>query len=417
MPLQDLAAHHERLLPELAAAAVRVLTSGRFIAGAETEAFEREAAAALSIPHAVGVSSGTDGLLAALMACGVGPGDEVVTTPFLVLRLGRFRSCAWGPRRSSPTSTRRPSTSPQQRPPRAWGRRRVRCWSGIGSGARRATTGWKGACAARGESRSSRTPRRRSVARAGGRPVGALGRAAVISFFPSKNLGGFGDGGMVVTSDADFAARLRVLRFHGATAKNRHEIIGGNFRLDELQAALLRVKLPHLSRWTERRRQIADRYLQRLGPLAATGALDLPLADTGAVWNQFVIRARGDARTPLRQHLAARGIATAIYYPTPLHLQPALAHLGLRAGDLPHAERAAAEALALPIYPELPFADVDRVAAAVALLSLDYDPVHPRAAPRPWARPASPHPARSRRSARRRPRNGASARARQLLGT
>ena len=196
--------------------------------------------------------------------------------------------------------------------------------------------------------------------------MGGLGRAAVISFFPSKNLGGFGDGGMVLTSDADFAARLRVLRVHGATAKNRHEILGGNFRLDELQAALLRVKLPHLPRWTERRRQIADRYLQNLDVLAATGAIDLPPADADAVWNQFVIRARGDVRASLRQHLAARGIATAVYYPTPLHLQPALAHLGLRAGDFPHAERAAAEALALPIYPELSLADVDRVAAAVA---------------------------------------------------
>jgi dTDP-4-amino-4,6-dideoxygalactose transaminase len=362
--LQDLAAHHEPLLPDLAAAAVRVLTSGRFIAAAETEAFEREACAALSIPHAVGVSSGTDGLLAALMACGVGPGDEVVTTPFSffasvgsIVRLGATPVFA----------DIEPSTfnlDPAAAAARLGSKTRaVLVVHLFGRPAR--LDGLSAACAAR-DVPIIEDAAQAIGARAGGRPVGDLGRAAVISFFPSKNLGGFGDGGMVLTSDADFAARLRVLRVHGATAKHRHEVLGGNFRLDELQAALLRVKLPHLSQWTERRRQIADRYLQRLGALAATGAVDLPPADPDAVWNQFVIRARGNVRAPLRQHLATRGIATAVYYPTPLHLQPALAYLGLRPGDLPHAERAAAEALALPIYPELPLADVDRVAAAVA---------------------------------------------------
>lgn len=364
MPLQDLAAHHEPLLPELAAAAVRVLTSGRFIAGSETEAFEREVCAAMSIPHAVGVSSGTDGLLAALMACGVGPGDEVVTTPFSffasvgsIVRLGAtpvFADIDPSTFNIDPTAAiaRLGSKTRAVLVVHLFGRA-VRLDGLTEASAARDIPIVEDAAQALG-------------ARAGGQPVGSLGRAAVVSFFPSKNLGGFGDGGMVLTSDADFAARLRVLRVHGATAKNRHEIVGGNFRLDELQAALLRVKLPHLPRWTERRRQIADRYLQRLGVLAATGAVELPPADTQAVWNQFVIRARGDVRAPLRQHLAARGIATAVYYPTPLHLQPALAHLGLRAGDFPHAERAAAEALALPIYPELSLADVDRVAAAVA---------------------------------------------------
>ena len=129
---------------------------------------------------------------------------------------------------------------------------------------------------------------------------------------------------------------------------------------------MLRVKLPHLPRWTERRRQIADHYRQRLSAVADAGAIELPPPDPGSVWNQFVLRIRDRARDPLRQHLAARGIATAVYYPTPLHLQPALAHLGLRAGAFPQAERAAREALALPIYPELPLAAADRVAATVA---------------------------------------------------
>ncbi len=364
VPLQDLAAHHEPLMPELAAAAVRVLTSGRFITGAETEAFEREAAAALSIPHAVGVSSGTDGLLAALMACGVGPGDEVVTTPFsffasveAILRLGATPVFADV---DPSTLNIDPTAATARIGPRT---KAVLVVHLFGRAAR--LDGLEEACAAR-DIPIVEDAAQAIGARSEGRPVGALGRAAVVSFFPSKNLGGFGDGGMVLTTNADFAARVRVLRVHGATAKNRHEILGGNFRLDELQAALLRVKLPHLSRWTERRREIAERYRQRLGSAVAAAGVELPPLDPGSVWNQFVLRVRDHARDPLGQHLAAAGVATAVYYPTPLHLQPALAHLGLRAGALPHAERAAAEALALPIYPELSFAAVDRVAAAVA---------------------------------------------------
>ncbi len=363
MPLQDLAAHHEPLLPELGAAAVRVLTSGRFIAGAETEAFEREAAAALSIPYAVGVSSGTDGLLAALMACGVGPGDEVVTTPFSffasagsIVRLGATPIFADV---DPSTLNIDPAAATARIGPRTKAVLVVHLF-----GRAACLDGLEEACDARGIP-IVEDAAQAIGARAGGRPVGALGRAAVVSFFPSKNLGGFGDGGMVLTTGADFAARIRVLRVHGATAKNRHEIVGGNFRLDELQAALLRVKLPHLGRWTARRREIAARYHQRLGGLSTAGAIELPPADAGSVWNQFVIRVPGRSRDPLRRHLAGRAIATAVYYPTPLHLQPALGHLGLRAGDLPEAERAAVETLALPIYPELPLADVDRVAAAV----------------------------------------------------
>jgi len=368
VPLQDLSAHHEPLLPELAAAAVRVLTSGRFIAGGETEAFEREVAAALSIPHAVGVSSGTDGLLAALMACGVGPGDEVVTTPFsffasagAILRLGATPVFA----DVDPATLNLDPIAAAARVGPAT--RAVLVVHLFGRAAR--LDGLEAACAARDipiiEDAAQAIGARADLA-PGGRPVGALGRAAVVSFFPSKNLGGFGDGGMVLTTDADFAARIRVLRVHGATAKNRHEVLGGNFRLDELQAALLRVKLPHLPRWTERRRHIAEHYRQGLARLEAAGAIDLPPPDPGSVWNQFVLRVHDRARDPLRQHLASRGIATAVYYPTPLHLQPALAQLGLHAGAFPHAERAAAEALALPIYPELSLVDADRVVAAVA---------------------------------------------------
>jgi dTDP-4-amino-4,6-dideoxygalactose transaminase len=197
--------------------------------------------------------------------------------------------------------------------------------------------------------------------------VGTIGRAAAISFFPSKNLGGLGDGGLVVTDDAALAERVALLRSHGARARHDHVAVGGNFRLDELQAAFLRVKLPHLPAWTERRRALAARYRAALDD--ARLPLGLPPADPGCVWNQFVVRVPDGRRDALAAHLAARGIATAVHYPRPLHLQPALADLGHRPGDLPRAERAAAEVLALPLYPELPDDAVARVAEAVRAFS------------------------------------------------
>jgi dTDP-4-amino-4,6-dideoxygalactose transaminase len=192
--------------------------------------------------------------------------------------------------------------------------------------------------------------------------LAGLGAAATLSFFPTKNLGGFGDGGMVLTDEDVVADKARLLRNHGAEDKLRHVVVGGNFRLDELQAALLRVKLSHLAAWTARRRAIAGEYRLRLSGLP----IDLPPDDPGCVWNQFVIRVPGTRRDELARHLAAQGVATAIYYPLPLHLQPMLSSLGYVPGAFPQAERAARETLALPIYPELADASVARVAAAVA---------------------------------------------------
>jgi dTDP-4-amino-4,6-dideoxygalactose transaminase len=346
---------------------MRVLASGRFIAGPETEALENEATAALAVPHAVGVSSGTDGLLATLMACGVGPGDEVVTTPFSffasvgsILRLGAVPVFAdIDPATlnldADAALSRLGSRTKAVLVVHLFGRAaRTRPLDSVC--ARQQIPLIEDAAQAIG-ARAHDRPDDRSD----GRPIGTLGCAAVLSFFPSKNLGGFGDGGMVLSRDADLAGRLRLLRAHGATTKHQHEVVGGNFRLDELQAALLRVELPLLPRWTERRRAIAARYRDGLADLP----LDLPPPDPGCVWNQFVVRVPGGARNALRRHLASRDIASAVYYPAPLHLQPCLGHLGLRPGDFPQAERAAAEVLALPIYPELSGTNVDRVASAL----------------------------------------------------
>jgi len=369
VPLLDFEAQHAPLRDELAAAAARVLASGRFILGPEVEAFEQEVAALLRVGHAVGVSSGSDALLALLLAHGVGPGDEVVTTPYsffatpeAILRAGATPAFA----DVDPATM---NVDPEAAARRIGARTKAVLIVHL-FGRKARTDGLRAACAAAG------IPLIEDAAQA----IGVRVEMAALSFFPSKNLGGFGDGGMVVTNDGAVADRVRRLRSHGASAPHRHELVGGNFRLDELQAALLRVKLPHLAAWSDERARIAAAYRARLAPLP----VELPPAfdqtspsgqrsqprDDGCVWNQFVIRVARERRGALAAHLDARGIASAVYYPIPLHLQPVLARLGHRAGDFPHAERAAETALALPIFPGLGLDRVERVAAGVAAFFL-----------------------------------------------
>jgi dTDP-4-amino-4,6-dideoxygalactose transaminase len=197
-----------------------------------------------------------------------------------------------------------------------------------------------------------------------GRRAGSIGQQGCFSFFPSKNLGGFGDGGMIVTSDTRVTERLRRLRMHGMEPKYYHAEVGGNFRLDALQAAVLRVKLPHLDGWSAARRRNAHRYRELFAEVAPQAPVVLPGDAPGHIYNQFVIRA--ERRDALQAFLKEQGIGTEIYYPVPLHLQECFADLGYRAGDLPHAEAAALEVLALPIYPELSDAQLVRVVDAIA---------------------------------------------------
>ena len=383
--MQDLAAHHAPLHAELVAAAERVLASGRFIlgsaAGGEVSRLEEEAADALHVAHAVGVSSGTDALLVILMAAGVGPGDEVVTTPFsfiagagAIARLGARPVFADVDR---DTLTLDPDAAVARIGPRT---RAVLTVHLHGRVAR--TAPLEEACARRGialledaaQAISARSSEGTPVARAdsaadtiaaGGtkeRWPGAIGRAAALSFFPTKILGGFGDGGMVLTNDGAFAERARVLRVHGATARFHHVALGGNFRLDELQAALLRVKLPRLPGWIAARRRIARRYREALAPTP----LELPPPDPGCVWSQFVVRAPDGRRDALARHLRARGVQSAVYYPEPLHLQPCFGEARGRPGSFPEAERACQEVLALPIYPELSDSQLAHVTSTIA---------------------------------------------------
>jgi dTDP-4-amino-4,6-dideoxygalactose transaminase len=355
IPFLDLGAQHVALGDDLRAAAARVLTSDRFILGAEVAAFERELARELGVAEAVGVSSGTDALTALLMAAGVGPGDEVVTTAYSffatvesIVRLGARPIFA----DIEPATM---NLDAAEAVARLAGRTKAVLVVHL-FGRSAAIGPLRDACSA------ARIPLLEDAAQAIGASEVGGGWGAALSFFPSKNLGGFGDGGAVTTNDPALALQIRALRNHGAARKLQHEIIGGNFRLDELQAALLRVKLPHLARWTAERRRLTALYRDRLDGLS----IELPPLDAGCVWNQFVIRVAAERRDPLRRHLEERGIATAVYYAVPLHLQPALAFLGHRPGDFPNAERAAQESLALPIFPGLPDARLARVTDAVA---------------------------------------------------
>lgn len=367
VPLLDLTAQYAPLRDDVLAAITRVCDSQRFILGAEVETFEREIAAQLGVAHAIGVSSGTDAILAALMALGIGPGDEVVTPTYsffatagCVARVGAtpvlvdvdpvtFNMTADGLARAITPRTKAVI------PVHLYGQM-VDMDPLIAVAREHRVVVIEDACQAIGA-----TDR--------GRQAGSLGDCGCFSFFPSKNLGAFGDAGLVTTNDPTLAARIRLMRNHGSETKYYHQAVGGNFRLDALQAAVLRVKAPHLAGWTDARRANAARYRRlfeeaaarhssvRLAPASAErtppGTIVVPAERPDAlhIFNQFVIRA-GD-RDGLRAHLTARGIGTEIYYPVPFHLQACFAGLGHKAGDFPVSEAASADSLALPIYGEL----------------------------------------------------------------
>ncbi len=350
IPQLDLKAGLGEYREAVLAAITRVVDSQEFILGPEVDRFEARLAEYMGLGHAIGVSSGTDALLVALMALDVGPGDEVVTSPFsffatagVVARLhakpvfvdidpGTFNVTPAGVRAAVGANTKAVI------PVHLFGQ-----MTDLGS------LYMEGGPAIIEDAAQS------LGARLHGEMTGHYGLCAALSFFPSKNLGCFGDGGAVVTRDPAFAERIRMLRVHGSKPKYFHHVVGGNFRLDALQAAVLAVKLPLLDGWAAARRRNAGRYdelLQQSG-LVERGLVTPPAVAPGAehVYNQYVVRAA--RRDELAADLAARGIGTAVYYPRPLHLQPCFADLGHGPGDFPHAERACAEVLALPIGPEL----------------------------------------------------------------
>jgi len=367
VPMLDLQAQYRPLREEILAVVTRVCDSQRFILGPEVDELERELARMLEVPHAIGVSSGTDALLLAMMALGIGHGDEVVTSTYSFFATGgcvvRLGATPVFVDIDPVTYNIDPSALAAAITPRTKAIIPVHLYG------QSADLEAILAIATRAGVPVIEDAAQAIGSRYKGRPVGGFGLIGCFSFFPSKNLGAFGDGGLVTTSSGDLAAVLRRLRVHGADRQYYHRAIGGNFRIDALQAAVLRVKLPHLAGWTEGRRRNAARYDAWFRDRGLTDRVTTPvaLADRYHIFNQYVIRVPN--RDAVKAHLESRGVGCAIYYPVPFHELECFAHLGYRVGQFPHAERAARETLALPVFGELTQAQqryvVDVVAEAV----------------------------------------------------
>ena len=363
VPLLDLEAQYRPLRDEILAAITRVCDSQRFIMGPEIDAFEQEMVRQLGVPHAISVSSGTDAILLALMALGIKAGDEVVTTTFsffatagAIVRVGATPVLV---DIDPATFNIDPVQAAAAITPRTRAMMPVHLF-GLGAemdpimdAANRAGIPViEDAAQAIGSSYKAR-------------PLGGIGAFGCFSFFPSKNLGAFGDAGLLTTTDPVLAERARLLRTHGMKPKYHHHLVGANFRMDALQAAVLRVKAPHLAGWTEARRANAARYRRLFHAAGLEPAVTLPVepADRTHIFNQFVIRTAD--RDGLKRHLDEQGIGNEIYYPVPFHLQPCFAALGYRPGAFPRAERAALECLAIPVYAELTEAQQETVVSAI----------------------------------------------------
>jgi len=353
IPILDLSVQHLQIADEIAAAVTRVLGSQKFILGPEVRELEQELAQYCSCAEAIGCASGSDALLLALMACDVGPGDEVITTPFSffatvgsIVRLGAKAVFV-----DIDSATFNMDVSQVQ----SAMTKRTKAILPVHLFGQCAEMETINELARNANMRVIEDAAQAIGAEYRGRRAGSLGEIGCFSFYPSKNLGGAGDGGLLTTNDSELAETLRILRTHGAKQKYYHERLGINSRLDSLQAAILRVKFRYLDQWADARRANAKRYreLFRDAGLGSSDHVQLPVESDGSVhvYNQFVIRARD--RDRLKAWLAERGVGTEIYYPVPLHLQACFKDLGYKNGDFPESERAALEALAIPVYPEL----------------------------------------------------------------
>ena len=362
VPLLDLHAQYAPLRDEILSAVTRVCDSQRFIGGPEVEGLERELCATLKYPHAIGMSSGTDAVLAALMALDLGPGDEVITPTYsffatagCVVRAGAkpvLVDIDPGTFNLDVAATLAAMTPRTKAiiPVHLFGQA-AELAPIVDAARKRGIAVIEDAAQAIGAAYHDR-------------PVGTWGAIGCFSFFPSKNLGAFGDAGFVTTTDADLAKKLRLIRTHGMEPKYYHHLVGANFRIDAIQAAVLRVKLPHLQPWSDARRANAARYRAQFAEAGLTEVtLPCEAPKRTHIYNQFVIRA--PERDRLKKHLDAAGIGTEIYYPVPFHLQQCFDDLGYQAGAFPVAEAAAKSSLALPIYPELTPSQQAEVVSAI----------------------------------------------------
>ncbi len=361
VPVLDLAAQYRSIANEINAAIHRVLESQHFILGPEVKGLEQEVAQYCGRKFGVGVASGTDALTLALCACGVGPGDEVIVPSFTFIATADCVSLLGATPVFVDIEPESFCLDPLQVARKITGRTRaiipVHLYGQAADMDPILTL-------ARAHNLKVIEDTAQAIgARYNGRKAASMGDVGCLSFFPSKNLGGYGDGGMVVTDSEDMASTLRSLRAHGTTRKYFSVRQGWNSRLDELQAAILRVKLRHLDDWSTGRRSRAAAYSHLLGRISAI-TVPLTLPGREHVFHQYTIRV--PRRDAVLKALAERGIGSTVYYPVPIHLQPIYDSLGYKQGDLPETERAAAEVLSLPIYPEMSDAQTESVAAALA---------------------------------------------------
>ncbi len=361
VPILDLSRIHQPLHEQFCAAFADILHTNQYVLGPRTEQFEKNLAQACGVKHALGVSSGTDALLLALMALEIGPGDEVITTPFTffatagcIARVGAkpvFVDIDPMTMNLDPLRVERAIT-PQTKaimPVHIFGHPAdMNEFKRIAQEHKLALI--EDAAQSIG-------------ARICCKQTGTLSDIGCLSFYPTKNLSAGGDAGAVLTHNDELATRLRSLRMHGESSRYHHDFVGGNFRIDAFQSAMLDIKLPHLPAWTQARRDNAERY----GKLLGNVALRLPVEMPGYthVYHQYTIRVPAEKREGLKQHLQQRGIGFGVFYPVPLHLQKCFAYLNQPAGSLPIAEQTANEVLSLPIFPGLTMAEQEEVAAAL----------------------------------------------------
>ena len=359
IPLVDLRAQYLSIKRDVDAAMARVMETGQFVLGEEVEGFEREFAAYSGASHGIALNSGTSALHLALMAAGVTKDDEVITVPFTfvatVAAIGYIGARTVFVDVDPKTFTMDPARLERAITSRTKAIVPVHLYGQpadmdpiLEIAKRHGVRVIEDACQAHGAAYN-------------GRPVGSLGDAACYSFYPGKNLGAYGEGGMVVTSDPEIARTVRMLRDWGQDRKYHHVLKGFNYRMEGLQGAILRVKLRHLERWTEARRRHAKEFAAHLRDSGVATPVEAPYARH--VFHVYAVRTAD--RASLQRVLQSNGIATGIHYPVPVHLQPAYADLGYTQGDFPESERAANEVLSLPMYPELSQTDVELIAAAV----------------------------------------------------
>lgn len=367
VPLLDLKRQFEQVEADVRVRLDEVLTQQNFILGPVVEEFEQAIAQYVGVEHAVGVASGTDALLLPLKALDLRPGDEVITSPFTFFATaGAIHNAGARPVFADidpDTFNLDPAAVERVITPETRAIVAVHLFGQMAPMAPLMEIADRHGLFLLEDSAQSIGARQRI----GGewKSTGQLGHATAFSFFPSKNLGGFGDGGMVVTGDAAVADRVRRLRVHGGVKMYHHDEVGLNSRLDALQAAVLLAKFPYLDQWSAKRRANAEWYDRRFAALEAAGVLQRPRVsdDNESVYNQYTLRVH--RRDPLREHLSSTGIGSAVYYPLPLHLQPCFGYLGDNAGAFPEAERASREVLSIPVHPELTQDERESVAASI----------------------------------------------------